>query len=147
MTDTTTESEPVVHHSVENLDELIKLPAEPKSVAWSVTDTAGRGGDSGLVAVLRFSQEDYDAIVQSSEGHEVTGDAIINQSFYDQWVPDEVKENLAGELHADGESIVLVGRPSLKPDLFLNRDGGSPYIHGNLYPLGLGYIALGLYTM
>lgn len=147
MTETTTESEPVVNHSIENLDELIKLPAEPKSVKWSLTKTARRGSDSGLVAVFRFSQEDYEDIIQKSEVPEATGDAIINQNFYDTWVPDEVKENLAGELHADGESIVLVGRPFLKPNLFVNKENSSPYIHGNLYPLGMGYIALGLYTM
>lgn len=142
-----TEPTPVVKHSVGELDKLIRLPAEPKSVKWSLTKTARRGGDSGLVAVLRFSQEDYEEIIQKSEEPEATGDAIVNQSFYDTWVPDEVKKNLAGELHADGESIVLVGRPFLKPDLFVNKENSSPYIHGNLYPLGMGYIALGLYTM
>ncbi|UDL06114.1 hypothetical protein [Marinobacter sp. CA1] len=147
MTESTTKSEPVVNHSIGNLDHLIALPAEPESVKWSRTNTADRGGDSGLVAVFRFSQEDYESILKRSDGHEVVGDAIVNQSFYDKWVPEEVKENLAGELHADGESIVLVGRPSLKPNLFVNKETSSPYIHGNVYPLGMGYIALGLYTM
>lgn len=148
VSETSAEPTPVVKHSVEELDKLIRLPAEPKSVKWSRIKTVRRSNDSGLVAVFRFSPEDYEKIIEESEKpNNVRGDAVVNREFYEQWVPDEVKEKLGMELHQDGEAIILVGRPYLKPNLFVDLNGMSPYVHGKVYPLGMGYIAVGLYTM
>ncbi|MFC4258107.1 hypothetical protein ACFOZ5_03565 [Marinobacter lacisalsi] len=145
------------HTTLGDLKKLIALPAQPDSVKWSTEPAVPSTGNSrltvpgptdyGLTALLHFSQEDYEDIVRNSERVNEANDVVVNPEFYETWIPEDVKAELETEIHADGESIILVGHPAYKPDLFVNREGGSPLIHGSIQPLGKGYIVVSLYMM
>ena len=145
------------HTTLDDLKKLIALPAQPDSVKWSTepavpaTDndrlTVPGPMDYGVTALLHFSPKDFEDIVSNSERVNAANDVVVNPEFYDVWVPEDVKAELETITHADGESIILVGHPAYKPDLFVNREGGSPLIHGSIQPLGKGYIVVSLYTM
>lgn len=148
---------PEVHTTMGNLEKWVVLPAQPNSVRWSTEPAVPATGNSrltvpgptdyGLTALLHFSQEDYDDIVRNSERVNEANDVVVNPEFYEAWVPEDVKAQLETKIHADGESIIMIGHPPYQANLFVNREGGSPLIHGSIQPLGKGYIVVSLYTM
>lgn len=140
------ENNPKVIHEIADLEEWIALPAKPDSVKWSISQDVPGSRDSGLTALLHFSPEDYENILQNSQKHNVVTDAIVDKKAYEEWAPEEVKAEFEVESFSE-YSVVLVGRPALRPNLFVDPDGQSPYIHGYIYPLGKGYIIVTLSTM
>lgn len=147
MSETNSEPKRVVYDSMENLDELIVIPATPNSVKWSKSQVVPGSRDSGITALFHFSPENYEKIIQNSEKHDVITDAIVGREFYEEWAPEEVKKEFKTEPFSD-LSVSLVDRPALRPNLFVDLDNGtSPYIHGNIYPIGNGYIIVSLSTM
>lgn len=140
------EQEPKVIHEMADLEEWIELPAKPDSVKWTISQDVAGSRDSGLTALLHFTPEDYENILRDSEKHNVVTDAIVDKAAYEEWAPEEVKKEFEVEPFSE-YSIVLVDRPALRPNLFVDPDGRSPYIHGYVYPLGKGYIMVTLSTM
>lgn len=141
------EEKPEVNHTVADLDEWIVLPATPNSVKWAIYQSGPGSRDSGLTALFHFSPENYEKIIQNSEKHDVITDAVVGREFYEKWAPEEVKKEFKTEPFSD-LSVSLVDRPALRPNLFVDLDNGtSPYIHGNIYPIGKGYIVVSLSTM
>lgn len=148
---------PEVHTTIGNLETWIALPVQPDSVKWVIEPAVPSTGndrltvpgptDYGVTALLRFSPGDYEEIVGNSERVNAANDVVVNPEFYEAWVPEDVKAELKTRTHADGESVIMVGRPAYQAEQFINREGGSPLIHGSIYPLGKGYIVVSLYTM
>lgn len=125
------------------LPKLISLPKQPKKVLWQVTEQKGK--DNGtLVALLSFSDADYDYIVQKSQTTEANIDDVMDGDFYEKWVPEKLRQQI--KIQKNGDRVELIGIKRMKPDLFTQAEI-SPFKNGSVTPLGEGYLLVSLYSM
>jgi hypothetical protein len=134
-----------IHTEIGILPKLISLPRQPVSVKWR-REQFHR--DFLLLALLKFTESDYNYIIENSQTFEGKGNRFMAPETYDNWLPDDAKSGIiAKPLTAAGVTAYeLIGITPLKANLFANRDLSS-YIHGSITPLRNGYILIGLQTM
>ncbi len=125
-----------VNVEVGTLPNLISLPKQPTEVRWDVTERA-QGQAATLRALLRFSEEDYAAVVEASETYDQRGNARIDKALYDAWIIPAAKVGI--EAREKGSYYELVGVEPRKANLFWNAKL-SPYVNGRITPLRAGYI-------
>ena len=128
---------PEVNVELGALPKLITLPKGPTEVRWEVLERA-QGQAATLRALLRFSEEDYAAIVADSEVYDQRGNARIDRDVYDAWIIDAAKAGI--EAREKGSRYYeLVGVEPRKANLFWNAEL-SPYVNGRITPLQDGYV-------
>lgn len=118
-----------VKNSTPELSRFIKFPIQPKSVQWQIlTSSQEQGGlgpdDWGIVAVLGFSPEDKQKIIETSNSINV--DTTFPSSFILDWFPVGVRSLFA---EAGGHGLRLKAAPK-DAVLFYN----SPLINGFFVP-------------
>ncbi len=125
-----------VNTELGTLPGLISLPKQPIEVRWEVIEQAQ--GEAGMLRVLlRYSEEDYAAVVEGSETFESKTNDRINPVIYDDWIIAPAKEGI--EVVTKGRYYELVDVQPRKANLFWNAER-SPYVDGRVSPLRNGYI-------
>lgn len=139
----TPDNSPIIVTELSTLPYLISLPKQPISVKWQKP-----GPDperTFIVALFKFSPQDYNEIVAKSPNFDLIQDARIPKEFFNKWVDESISSQLDIEESDDG-IYILKGVNDLKPDLFTQAPS-SPFIHGDFTPLGNGFILLTLHTL
>lgn len=136
-------SESAVQTDVTDLSHLISLPKRPKTVRWQVTPQPG-ARDASLIALMRFSDEDYDFIIAQSHSFDTESDEVVSVNFYHNWLEDVLGDSPS--VQPQGEYVVLKGVYAMESNLFTQAPR-SPYVNGRVIPLGKGLVALNLYSM
>lgn len=124
------------------LPKLMSIPGKPLSVKWQVGETRENSGN--LVALLEYSVEDKQNILNNSNKFENPSSDSINAEFYDSWIPDAAKKGIEIEKMDDAYKLKEV--IPLLPNLFTQTEL-SPYVNGSITPLADGYIFVALYSM
>jgi hypothetical protein len=144
--ETEIKNEQVINTELGALPKLMSLPKIPEKVKWEI-DENGENGDrdsGGLSALLYYTQENYDYIVNNSPSFESPGNVNLQADFYKKWVPRSLQESI--KTIAKNDSFELVGVIPLQSGLFTKTEL-SPYVNGSVIPLGDGYVLVSLYSM
>ena len=131
------------HVELGNLPLLVSLPRTPIGVQWKLADVAS-GSAATLLALLRFSPEDYRAIARESGELEGPAPATLPADLYDGWLPEEAKAGLT--VKREGELCNLPDALTRQPTLFTQLER-SPYKNGRVVMLSNGYVLVSLYAM
>lgn len=133
----TKSSTPEVNVELGTLSTLITLPKQPTEVRWEVTEQA-QGQSGTLRALLRFSDEDYAAVVEASDVYDQRGNARIDKTLYDGWIVAAAKVGVDAR-EKGARYYELIGVEPRKANLFWNAKL-SPYVNGRIMPLSDGYV-------
>ncbi len=134
----TVKSEHEIHHELGLLPKVMSMPATPLKVKWQLS------GDRNLYALLTYSSEDYQFIIENSTPFEVVSNAKLGADFYRDWLENEIKLNVI--YHDDYDRYEIIGAHDIQPSLFTQAEY-SPFVNGSVTPLGNGLILVSLYTM
>jgi hypothetical protein len=129
-----TDAAVTTHHELGILPKLVSLPREPMSAKWEVDERPGKA--SKLRALLRYSPDDYEHILEHSEVFDRRDNELLSPDDY-EWIDAAAREGV--ESRPKGRWIELVGVEPRKGTLF-GRAPRSPYVNGKITPLPNGYI-------
>ena len=132
-----------IHTEIGVLNKLISLPTEPLSVKWDIEESK-QSGNGSIRALLEFSKQDKQSILNKSSGFDNKSNDRIDEVFFDTWLPAEAKDGI--EVKKINGVYELVGVMALQPNLF-TQTKLSPYVNGSITPLAGGFILVSLYSM
>ena len=133
----TKSSTPEVNVELGTLAKLITLPKQPTEVRWEVLERA-QGQAATLRVLLRFSEEDYAAVVEASDVYDQRGNARIDKTVYDGWIIAAAKVGVDAR-EKGSRYYELIGVEPRQANLFWNAKL-SPYVNGRITPLSDGYM-------
>lgn len=140
---TTASDKTVINQELGLLPKLISLPKQPIAVRWQEPDPDDRER-ANLIALLTFTPQDYQEIIESSPKFDVIRDERLPEDMFNKWVGESVSDQLTTE--KDNGVVILKGVHALKPDLFTKTDT-SPFVNGSITPLGEGNLLVVLSSM
>jgi len=131
-----------IQEEVGTLDKLLSLPHPPISVRWEVEEQHA-GATGTLRALLQFTPEQHQAIVDQSPAFDRRADEVLSAEEY-AWLPKRVLADV--DVVEEKGRYRLVGVEPRKADSFLKADL-SPYVNGKITPLPGGYVFVTAYAM
>ena len=132
----TVKSEHEIHHELGLLHKVMSMPAIPLKVKWQLS------GDRNLYALLTYSPDDYQFIIENSTPFEVVSNTKLSAIFYRDWLENEIKLDVIDH----NDSYEIIGAHDIQPNLYIKAKH-SPFVNGSVIPLGHGLILVSLYTM
>lgn len=134
------EKEPEVYYELKHLPKMMSFPRQPLKVKWE-QPVPNKFGQSELIALMKFSPEDYDYIVKNSKNFDIINDDNLSIEFFNKWIDKSIADKMT-LIEKDGEYI-LKGYSRVEPNLFV-RARGTPFVKGTVHPLADGYILVAL---
>lgn len=130
---------PEVYHELGYLPKLISLLRQPIEVEWE-EPVPNKFGQRSIVALMKFTPEDYDYIIKNSKKYDV-GDTSYPIDFFNKWVDKSIADKMT--LIEENGRYVTKGYKSMLPNLFTRLKGAS-FVYGDINPLASGYILVSL---
>jgi hypothetical protein len=116
-----------VHNELGNLPKLIAIPATPVEVKWQ-TETAPGGNDWSLTAMLKFSESDFNKILNNSEKPETAIKAKVFKEYFYNWLPDSISKKHEEQNNSD--FIFIEDAIVVRANEFIDANK-SPLVHGD----------------
>lgn len=130
------EREPEVYYELKHLPKMMSLPKQPLEIKWE-QPVPNKFGQSSIVALMRFSPEDYDYIMENSDKFDIMDDNNLPITFFDKWVDKSIADKMT--LIKTSDEYITKGYSRFQANLF-TRIKGSPYVTGRVHPLASEHI-------
>lgn len=134
----TVKSDHKIHDELGPLPKIMSMPATPLKVKWQLS------GDINLCALLTYSPEDYQFVVENSTPFEIINNVKIDASFYREWLENEIKLDVI--YHGDYDRYEIIRAQAVQANLFTKAQY-SPFVNGSVTLLGHGKVLVSLDAM
>lgn len=139
---------PETYYELKRLPKLMMLRRKPINVKWDkpIPDKYGR---SHLIALMQFTQEDYDYILRKSRQYDIIEDSEFPANFFYKWVDKSIADKMTlikkkGDQYVPEGYIITQGYVRVEANMFVRRS--MPWNSGRVYPLADNYMLVDLYA-